>query len=160
MVKIVGIDPGMKGALAYIDTEGRYSVFDMPIKPGHHKSDMVDTEMVKDIIESSWGKIDFVIIERPIWLKVNGSTQATNTWFNYGRLTAAFPDWGEVVPSAWKKEMGLSKNKRDSREMAMSLFPNVAHQLTRARDDGRAEALLIAEWFRRSLPELKEDEQP
>jgi len=54
-------------------------------------------------------------------------------------------------PQRWKKEMlaDQGKEKDASRFKAMQLFPTVAGQLNRKKDDGRAEALLMAEYGRR-----------
>jgi len=55
--------------------------------------------------------------------------------------------WMLVTPQKWKKEMGLTADKNESLEMARKLWPNAP--LTRKMDNGRAEALLMAEWLRR-----------
>jgi len=52
-----------------------------------------------------------------------------------------------VTPQIWKKSMGLTADKRTSLKMARELWPNAP--LNRQKDNGRAEALLIAEWARR-----------
>ena len=52
-----------------------------------------------------------------------------------------------VRPMAWKKMMGLFKKpKAASRGMASELFPEFADQFRRVKDDGRAEAALIARY--------------
>jgi hypothetical protein len=50
----------------------------------------------------------------------------------------------EVDPSAWKKTMRLSTDKNASRALASQYFPDCADQWARVKDDGRAEAALIA----------------
>jgi crossover junction endodeoxyribonuclease RuvC len=52
-----------------------------------------------------------------------------------------------VRPRAWKKDMGLTADKDESLSMARELWPDAP--LARKKDNGRAEALLIAEWLRR-----------
>ncbi len=55
-----------------------------------------------------------------------------------------------VSPRVWKKRMGLTTaDKETSRAMAIRMFPLLAKELARKGDDGRAEALLIAEYGRR-----------
>ena len=49
-----------------------------------------------------------------------------------------------VTPAVWKSYFGLSADKGVARGYAMKRFPALADQLTRVKDDGRAEALLIA----------------
>ena len=55
--------------------------------------------------------------------------------------------WDLVTPQKWKKEMGLTADKNESLDMARQLWPTAP--LARKMDNGRAEALLMAEWLRR-----------
>ena len=55
--------------------------------------------------------------------------------------------WMLVTPQKWKKELGLTADKDESLEMARKLWPNAP--LARKMDNGRAEALLMAEWLRK-----------
>jgi crossover junction endodeoxyribonuclease RuvC len=52
-----------------------------------------------------------------------------------------------VTPQQWKKDMKLTSDKASSLAMARELWPLAP--LHRAKDNGRAEALLLAEWYRR-----------
>jgi crossover junction endodeoxyribonuclease RuvC len=52
-----------------------------------------------------------------------------------------------VTPQKWKKDMKLTSDKAQSLSMARDLWPLAP--LHRAKDGGRAEALLMAEWYRR-----------
>lgn len=56
-----------------------------------------------------------------------------------------------ITPVVWKKAMltaGSGQDKGASILHALRLFPNAADYLTRKKDDGRAEALLIAAYLR------------
>jgi crossover junction endodeoxyribonuclease RuvC len=55
--------------------------------------------------------------------------------------------WQLVTPQRWKKDMKLTSDKKESLSMARQLWPTAP--LKRLKDNGRAEALLLAEWFRR-----------
>ena len=149
-MNILGIDPGLTGALAYIGDDNMATVMDMPLTAGFHGKQMVDVTTIVDVVENMWKSPEYIIIETPTFRHGNAAVSTTTTWFNYGRLTAAFTDWGEVMPATWKKQLKLSHDKRESLEMARGLFPHLASLLSRQKDHGRAEALLIAEWFRRS----------
>lgn len=52
-------------------------------------------------------------------------------------------------PQVWKNCFGLSKNKDDSFRLATKKFPDSSHLWTRKKDDGRAEAVLLADFGRR-----------
>lgn len=54
-----------------------------------------------------------------------------------------------VTPQKWKKDLGLSSDKNDSLAMARKLWPDAP--LERKKDNGRAEALLLAHWLRLEL---------
>jgi len=150
-VKIVACDPGLNGAIAYVNSENEEScaVWDMPVC-----QKMVDPEAIKFLL----GPYDFslVIMEKPQWRHGLGAKSICTTWFNYGRLTSCFTFYGEVEAQSWKKELGLSKDKKKSLEMARGLYPSLGDFLKRVKDADRAEALLIAYWFVRSQNESKD----
>ena len=54
-----------------------------------------------------------------------------------------------VTPAVWKRNLGLSKDKGASRRLACELWPAQSAMFARVKDDGRAEAALIAEYGRR-----------
>jgi len=54
-----------------------------------------------------------------------------------------------VLPQAWKKVMGVTADKEQSLVMARNLFPDAMLKLK--KHHGRAEALLIAEYARRTF---------
>lgn len=68
-----------------------------------------------------------------------------------GMLTAFEIPFTEVLPGIWKGEMltGMGKEKSYSILRAKQLFPSVT--LDRKKDDGRAEALLLAAFIQREL---------
>jgi crossover junction endodeoxyribonuclease RuvC len=51
-----------------------------------------------------------------------------------------------VTPQKWQKHYGKSSDKEHSRQLANRLFPSLADRLNRKKDDGSAEALLIAKY--------------
>ena len=52
----------------------------------------------------------------------------------------------EVRPAVWKVLMGVPADKNTSRAMAQKLFPRYAEKFKRVKDDGRAEAALMAQY--------------
>jgi crossover junction endodeoxyribonuclease RuvC len=69
-----------------------------------------------------------------------------------GVLVSHSIDFSLVAPSVWKPRMGLQRwadetpeaNKSRARMLASQLFPHLDPRLKRVKDDGRAEALLMA----------------
>ena len=89
--------------------------------------------------------------------------QSASAAFNFGRLAgmcealvkASGARFDFVSPHIWKRGMGLvAAEKDDSRVKAINRWPAMADQFARKKDDGRAEAALIAEYGRLEL--LKE----
>jgi hypothetical protein len=56
-----------------------------------------------------------------------------------------------VTPTKWKRALGLGADKGDSRRRAMETWPYMASKFARVKDDGRAEAALIAWWHWRQV---------
>lgn len=54
-----------------------------------------------------------------------------------------------VKPQVWKPLMGLSRDKGISRKKATELFPDQSEMFKRVKDDGRAEAALLAVFGKR-----------
>ena len=137
---LLGIDPGVQGALALLDKhENRVTVHDMP--------DTTDTlyELIK-----SFPPITVCMIEKPFYPKIIGMKNAAKIAEAYGRIKAVLFICGiplrEVAPRDWKAALRLSDSKAASRELAGAFFPDDAEQWKRVRDDGRAEASLLA-WY-------------
>ena len=82
--------------------------------------------------------------------------QGVASTFKFGRAVGAidavadmmFGVWHIVSPQRWKKSMGVTQDKLKSLNLARELWPNAP--LSRMKDHGRAEALLIAEYLRRT----------
>jgi crossover junction endodeoxyribonuclease RuvC len=51
-----------------------------------------------------------------------------------------------VSPATWKKALKLNAGKDGARAKAAQLWPSHASEFKRVKDDGRAEAALIAYW--------------
>lgn len=50
----------------------------------------------------------------------------------------------KVKPAVWKSALNLSSDKSKSLKLARKLFPSLHNQLRMQKNDGRAEALLLA----------------
>jgi crossover junction endodeoxyribonuclease RuvC len=75
--------------------------------------------------------------------------------FNFGRsagiiegvVAALQRPYTYVTPAVWTKAVGRAAGKDASRMRAMELLPAKADLFKRAKDDGRADAALIAYWY-------------
>lgn len=135
---IIGIDPGKSGAFAVLDCD------EMSVKT----YDMPGTINEKCALISKIGVVKCAWLERPFFPRMIGIKNAVTIAQAYGELKACLFFAGvptfEVDPSAWKKTMRLSTDKNASRALASQYFPDDCEQWARVKDDGRAEAALIA----------------
>jgi crossover junction endodeoxyribonuclease RuvC len=160
---LLGIDPGVSGALASLDSETNEIRFvDAPVmevKVGKKFRHVPDAyEMARVLKDFTAGRECLVTIE-----KVNampdvgtgarmGATSAFSFGFGFGMwlgiLAALEIPHQQVHPATWKSVTmaGMSKEKDASRQRAMQLYPKAASQLARKKDHARGDALLIARW--------------
>jgi crossover junction endodeoxyribonuclease RuvC len=144
MSVIVGIDPGVTGGLAVIH-KGRLSgVEPMPVHDGRADG------MGIDELLTLW-EPDAVYLEDTQPMPKNGSIASfslgLNTGIVIGAVTANQFRLVRVRPQAWKRKMGLiGKDKSASRGLARELFPEFGDRFKRVKDDGLAEACLIARY--------------
>ncbi len=80
--------------------------------------------------------------------------QGTVSMFSFGRsagivegvvVAMGLPVW-PVEPAKWKRDLGLTRDKRLVRERAGKLLPGFAGQWPLAKHEGLAEAALLACW--------------
>lgn len=157
-MRVLGVDPGGTGALALLTGNGMdVMVADMPtfrVTRGKSAKLELDVHGLSDLLEQ-WAP-DHCFFE-----KVGGMTgESASSSFNFGRIAGAAEALCKahgarfvfVAPHVWKKAMGLVKaQKDDSRAKATDLWPGAAKEFRRVKDDGRAEAALLAEYGRRQL---------
>jgi crossover junction endodeoxyribonuclease RuvC len=146
---IFGIDPGKTGAWGAITHNGDYhSCGDMYCDANGY----LETEKIWDeICMARDGQDCVVVLERVASRPMQGvvSVFSFGTAFG-GALSLAKRFKTEVVmvtPQLWKKTLKLSSSKDLSLDMARDLFRQAPLRLKKY--NGRAEALLIAEWYRR-----------
>lgn len=151
----IAIDPGVSGAIAFLSNTGveRYlEVNDMPtfkVKRGKSEKREVDTAALAGMLRKYiHAPIGMALIEmagcRP-GQSVSAVHANGRNWGNaHGVLVALGYPVQIVTPQAWKKALGVPAAKDDARKKASQLMPAFAHLWCRAKDDGRAEATLIA----------------
>jgi len=149
--RIIGIDVGLNGAIAMLNGESLNDVVDMPTvtldRNGKAKRQISIPELVAIIDDF---KPDEAYCERVFAMSGQGVTSV----FSFGRslgaiegiLGARLIKTTLVTPQAWQKAMGVSGGKDGARARAMEVFPWSAGLFKRVKDDGRADAALIAAW--------------
>jgi len=149
----IGIDPGLNGAIAFLDTEkGHLSVVDMPtfeVKRNNKAKREVSPHGLADVLSLSQN-VAGVVLERVGAMPGQGVTSV----FSFGRsvgviegiLAAEHIPVSIVTPQAWQKAAGVRGGKDGARQRACELFPNYAGLFARKKDDGRADAACMA-WY-------------
>lgn len=144
--RIVGVDPGLSGALVFLNISGEImELEDMPVMGKE-----VNAHMITHLIEG-YGPVMTAVVEQAHTMPRQGIASAFNYGTGYGKILgvlAALDVPTEIVPaSTWKKAMGLTNDKDLSRSKATRRWPLYADSFKRVKDDGRAEAALLAAWW-------------
>jgi len=154
---ITGADPGKNGALVTLFEDGstivdRVPLFQPPVPKGKKS-------IAKRPDEREWARAwrQSILFTQPdvfVVEKVGAwSGQGVKSVFSFGRATGfmtALLMYADVPihyadPNVWKAKLGLvGKDKSASIALARELIPSLAPHLTRAMDDGVAEAGLLA----------------
>lgn len=156
----LGVDPGFKGGFALYDPKTRLltSVMPMPLeepdrdprggKNKRLKRTKLDGTRIVMFVEQNAQKIKRVVIEDVHAMPDQGVTSMFRFGQGLGILEGVFASFWlpvtKVSPAVWKSQMRLSASKDKARELAQALFPEFHTEFERKKDDGVAEAALIA----------------
>lgn len=154
---ICGIDPGLTGAVCFLGTDtGNVMFFDMPVvTKAVGKGQQVSAQGLADVIKRA-GTVAVCCVEAVHAMPKQG----VSSMFSFGRtagvidgiLAALSIPTKHIRPDAWKRPLGLVKADKDAaRLLAMNLYPQCAGELSRKKDIGRADALLIAHYGREQM---------
>ena len=150
-MKILGIDPGVRGGLAIVmlgdgAAPQLVDAIDIPVT-GIGAKERVDVLAIRTWIAAH--QPQHALIERAQAMPKQGASSG----FKYGRAVGAIEavlacceiPMTIIEPTAWKKFHQLrGGDKEAGRQRALLLFPAAHALLSRKRDHGRAEAALIA----------------
>jgi len=154
---VIGIDPGINGAIAIFRNGVLMSIVDMPtleVNSGKTKKRHISAVGLRDILEMYI--LELYPTTHVVTEKVGAMPgQGVVSMFNFGRsagiiegvVAALRMPHTYVTPQTWTKAVGRAAGKDASRIRAMELFPSKADLFKRAKDDGRADAALIAYWY-------------
>jgi crossover junction endodeoxyribonuclease RuvC len=154
---VIGIDPGISGAIAIFKDGKLDCVVDMPtleVDSGKTKKRHISAVGLRDILEMYI--LELYPTTHVVTEKVGAMPgQGVSSMFNFGRsagiiegvVAALRMPSTYVTPATWTKGVGRAAGKDASRMRAMELFPDKADLFKRAKDDGRADAALIAYWY-------------
>ena len=144
MKTILGIDNGLKGALAFYNGD-ELMIYDMPTLEVKERN-VLDMQAVARIIKNDppWHVFIEKLTPLPKVSGVGSFSMGHSEGFLLGLLTGFNLPYTLVRPNDWKKQMGCSADKNAARLRASQLLPQFSHNWQRKKDDGRAEAALIS----------------
>lgn len=158
---VIGIDPGVRGAVVVLKGGDIESVEDCPfvtVRVNGKNRTRCDAAGMADLLRPFVGGDEkpHVFLEQVNAHPKQGVTSMFTFGTAYGMwlgiLAAMRVPFTLVTPVAWKKATmaGMAKEKDASRVRAAQLYPDISGQLG-PKTAGRADALLIAEYGRRSM---------
>ena len=146
---ILGIDPGAGGALAWVsEPDGALiAIADMPIIEILGKK-RVSPQQLAALIEAR--KPRLAVVEEVGAMPGQGVSSMFAFGYAAGIIAGALAGLRIPVvmyrPSKWKREAGCPADKGATRVIAQRYWPG-SRDFDRAKDDGRAEAALLARWI-------------
>lgn len=155
MTAWIGVDPGQTGGLALIAANG--DLLDVQQMPAidNEVSGLLLSALLHDWQDMSQDACR-VVIEQVHSMPGQGVSSVFKFGKNFGVALGVVQAMGlpmeRVTPQAWKKMFVLiGKDKDASRGKATELFPSMAARWQRKKDNGLSDAVLIAEYGRRTL---------
>ena len=154
---IIGIDPGISGAICFLKNGTILDVIDMPIMTdGKKNKKQVNGSQIyneiKNLINDNNKDSLKVVVEQVSAMPGQGVTSMFNFGQSFGILKGIcaamqLPIYF-VRPAKWKKYFNLINAEKDaSRTRAIEIFPYYSSNLSKKKDSNKADAILIASFF-------------
>jgi|TARA_B100000214_G_C23828956_1_gene563276 crossover junction endodeoxyribonuclease RuvC len=154
---IIGIDPGISGAICFFLNGEVIDIIDMPsMADGKKNKRQINSQQVfneiSERIKNFSKKEIIVVIEQVSAMPGQGVTSMFNFGQSFGVLkgicSAMQLSMYFVRPAKWKKYYGLIKTEKDaSRTKVIEIFPYISSKLSKKKDSNKADAVLIANFF-------------
>ena len=152
---VIGLDPGLSGALAILENKRVLGIFEMPVMPeGKKNKRQLNSAQLVNILRDNI-KINneiAVVVEQ-----VNAMPgQGVTSMFNFGQTFGAIKGVCAALnlpiyfvrPSKWKKHFELINSSKDSsRTKAIEMYPSLSAQLAKKKDVNKSDAILIARFY-------------
>ena len=154
-MRIIGIDPGLSGAIAVLDDQKVKRIFDMPVmsEGKKNKRQLNSALLVSLLKENINSKEDTIIVVE----QVNAMPgQGVTSMFNFGQTFGAIKGISAALglpiffvrPAKWKKHFELINSTKDaSRTKAIEMYPALSDELSKKKDVNKSDAILIARFY-------------
>jgi len=154
-MKIIGIDPGLSGAIAILEDSKIKNLFDMPVmSEGKKNKRQLNSAQLVKLINDNISKDEEVnvVVEQVNAMPGQGVTSMFNFGQTFGAIKGICAAMGLPIyfvrPSKWKKHFELINSSKDaSRTKAIEMYPSISDSLSRKKDVNKSDAILIARFF-------------
>ena len=154
-MKIIGIDPGLSGAIAVLHNKKVINMYDMPVMAeGKKNKRQLNSSQLVNIIKENINEDEEAIV---VVEQVNAMPgQGVTSMFNFGQTFGAIKGVCAALklpiffvrPSKWKKHFELINSSKDaSRTKVIEMYPTLSGQLAKKRDVNKSDAILIAKFY-------------
>ena len=156
---IIGIDPGVSGAICIL-TDGKITeIYEMPtmIDGKKNKKQVNGAEITNIINKELVNEKDInVVIEHVTAMPGQGVTSMFNFGQSFGVLKGICAALKLPVhfirPVKWKKHFNLINTEKDaSRTKVIEVFPYISSKISKKKDANKADAILIARFFHETV---------
>ena len=163
-MRIIGIDPGLSGGIAILDDSIIFDIFDMPImSEGKKNKNQLNSAQLVNIVRKhilSSGDT-FVIVEQVSAMPGQGVTSMFNFGQTFGAIKGICASLNlpifYVRPAKWKKHFDLINASKDaSRTKVIEMYPSISDRLRKKKDVNKADAILIARYFKECKAQFAE----
>jgi len=152
---VVGIDPGLSGAIAILENNKVLNIFDMPVmaEGKKNKRQLNSAQLVSIIKDGTKPESEIAVVVE----QVNAMPgQGVTSMFNFGQTFGAIKGVCAALelpiffvrPSKWKKHFELINSSKDSsRTKVIEMYPSLSSQLAKKKDVNKSDAILIARFY-------------
>ena len=154
-MKIIGIDPGLSGAIAILENNKVLNIFEMPVmSEGKKNKRQLNSALLVKLLKDNISENEdiSVVVEQ-----VNAMPgQGVTSMFNFGQTFGAIKGICAALelpiffvrPSKWKKHFELINSSKDSSiTKAIEMYPSLSDNLAKKKDVNKSDAILIARFY-------------
>ena len=154
-MKIIGIDPGLSGAIAILENNKVLNLFDIPVmSEGKKNKRQLNSAHLVNLIKENINLNEeiAVVVEQVNAMPGQGVTSMFNFGQTFGAIKGICAALGLPIffvrPSKWKKHFELINSSKDaSRTKTIEMYPSLSNQLAKKKDVNKSDAILIARFF-------------
>ncbi len=154
-MKIIGIDPGLSGALAILSNNEVISLIEMPVmSEGKKNKRQLNSAQLVKLLKDSINETEetVVVVEQVNAMPGQGVTSMFNFGQTFGAIKGICAALGLPIhfvrPAKWKKHFELINASKDaSRTKVIEMYPSLSNELSKKKDVNKSDAILIARFY-------------